>query len=420
MRGKQAPDGAFFMSAISSVQNRVTTIMPTPPPGPRLSTLILLSALGILPINIFLPSLTNMAVEFAVDYGVMSLALAAYAAVSACLLIVMGPLSDRFGRRPVILWGLAIFVTATFGCVAATDIRTFLACRMIQAVIAPTYAVALAVVRDTTSRERAAGKIGYIAMAWAVAPMFGPSVGGLLDEMFGWRASFWFLALFGIAVFALCWSDLSETNRSPSNTIAEQFRAYPELFASRRFWAYALCMAFSVGAFYAFLAGAPIASSAFALTPGTLGLYMGSITGGFMFGSYLAGRLAGRLPLNTTLIAGRIIACAGLLLGLALYISGVDHVTALFGPCMFVGISNGLTMPSANAGAISVRPKLTGSAAGLAGAITVMGGAVMSTITGAVLTEDNARVGLLFVMLGSATVALIAALIARHLERALD
>ncbi|PVB59479.1 Bcr/CflA family drug resistance efflux transporter [Labrenzia sp. 011] len=382
------------------------------------TTLILLSALGILPVNIFLPSLSNMAVEFAVDYGVIGLALAVYATVSAGLQIIMGPMSDRFGRRPVILWGLGIFVVATLGCATAPDIWTFLTCRMVQAVIVPTYAVALAIVRDTTSKEQAASKIGYIAMAWAIAPMLGPSFGGILDEAFGWRASFWFLASSGAVVLALCWVDLGETNREPSNTIAEQLQAYPELFKSRRFWAYALCMAFSIGAFYAFLTGAPLAAgSASELSPGVLGIYMGSITGGFMIGSYLAGRFAGRFPLTTTLIAGRTIACMGLLLGLFLYFFGVDHVMALFGPCMFVGVSNGLTMPSANAGAISVRPKLTGSAAGLASAIAVLGGAIMSTITGAVLTAENARWGLLLVMLGSATIALAAALCARHFER---
>jgi Bcr/CflA subfamily drug resistance transporter len=379
-----------------------------------------LSALGILPINIFLPSLTNMAAEFNVDYGVVGLALGIYAAVSACLQIVMGPLSDRFGRRPVILWGLTIFVIATIGCAVAPDVWTFLACRMIQAVIAPTYAVSLAVIRDTTSKEQAASKIGYVAMAWAVAPMLGPSFGGLLDETFGWRASFWFLVIFGIAVFALCWIDLRETNRSPTDTTAEQFRAYPELLGSRRFWAYALCMAFSVGAFYAFLAGAPLAAgSTFDLSPAMLGIFMGSITGGFMFGSFLSGRFASRFQLTTMLIAGRIVACVGLLLGLVLYVAGVDHVMALFGPCMFVGVSNGLTMPSANAGAISVRPNLTGSAAGLAGAISVAGGATMSAIAGAVLTAENAHYALLLVMLISAAIALAAALSARHLERAI-
>jgi Bcr/CflA subfamily drug resistance transporter len=392
--------------------------MPEPTHAPRLTTLILLSALAILPINIFLPSLNNVAAEFGVDYGVAGLALGAYALVSAGLQIVMGPLSDRFGRRPVILWGLAVFMAATIGCALAPDIWTFLACRMVQAAIAPTYAVALAAIRDTTGKEEAASRIGYIAMAWAVAPMLGPSLGGFLDELFGWRASFWFLAVFGIAVFVLCWIDLRETNRNPSDTLAEQFRAYPELLVSGRFWAYALCMAFSLGAYYAFLAGAPLATSAFDLSPATLGIYMGSITAGFMFGSFLAGRFASRLPLTTTLIAGRVVACAGLLLGLFLHFAGVDHVMALFGSCMFVGVSNGLTMPSANAGALSVRPRLTGSAAGLASAIAVTGGAAMSSIAAAVLTQENAFHGLLLVMLASATIALAAALGARRLERA--
>ena len=357
-----------------------------------------------------------MAADFGVDYGLIGLSLAAYAIVSACLQLVLGPLSDRFGRRPVVLGALAIFIVATFGCAVATDAWTFLACRMVQAVIAPTYAVSLAVIRDTTNREQTAARFGYLAMAWAIAPMLGQTAGGLLDQVFGWRVSFYLLALFGIAVLALCWTDLRETNTSRSMTMLEQYKAYPELFGSKRFLAYCLCMAASVGAFYTFLVGAPLAASAFDLSPAVLGLYMGSITGGFMLGSFLAGRLAGSFPEATLLIAGRTVACAGLLFGIALYFAGIDHVVALFGPCVFVGVSNGLTQPTANAAAISVRPTQTGSAAGLAGAITVAGASIMAAIAGAVLTEENARSGLLMVMLASANVALGASLFARHLE----
>jgi MFS family permease len=143
---------------------------------------------------------------------------------------------------------------------------------------------------------------------------------------------------------------------------------------------------------------------------------MGSITGGFMLGSFFAGRLAGNFPQASLLIAGRIVACGGLLFGIVLYLAGIDHVVALFGPCLFVGLSNGLTHPSANAAAMSVRATQTGSAAGLAGAITVAGASIMAAIAGAVLTEGNARSGLLVVMLASAIVALAAALFARQLE----
>lgn len=384
--------------------------------APRLSTLILLSALAILPINFFLPSLPQMADEFGVDYGLMGLSLAAYALVSACLQLVAGPLSDRFGRRPVTLWALAIFIVATIGCAMAPNAWTFLMCRMAQAVIAPTYAVSLAVIRDTTNKEQAASRFGYLAMAWAIAPMLGPTAGGLIDQALGWRASFYVLALLGMAVFALCWTDLRETNNSRSSSMLEQYKAYPKLLGSKRFLAYCLCMAFSVGTFYAFLSGAPLAAEALELTPAAFGLWMGSITGGFMIGSFLAGQLAGRLPATTIMIVGRMLACAGLLGGIALYLAGVNHVLALFGPCLFVGVSNGLTQPSANASALSVRPTHTGTAAGLAGALTVSGASTVAAIAAAVLSEENARPGMLIVMLGSASIALGAALLARHLE----
>jgi hypothetical protein len=104
------------------------------------------------------------------------------------------------------------------------------------------------------------------------------------------------------------------------------------------------------------------------------------------------------------------------LFGIALYFAGIDHVLALFGPCLFVGVSNGLTQPNANAAAISVRATQTGTAAGLAGAITVAGASIVAALSGAALTEENARSGMLMVMLASATIALGAALVARHLE----
>lgn len=378
---------------------------------PRLPTLVLLTALSVLSLNMFLPSLSNMAEEFQADYALVNLSIAGYAAGTAVLQLVMGPLSDRFGRRSVLLAGLMIFILASLGCVLATEIRVFLFFRLLQGAVIVGYVVSLAVIRDSARAQESASLIGYVSMAMAVAPMVGPMLGGALDELFGWRANFWAFAVFGIAVFAVCWVDLGETNKTPSETIMKQFRTYPELFRSRRFWAYALCMAFSTGSFYAFLGGAPmVASTVFEMSPATLGFYMGTITAGFALGSFLSGRYASRYPLTTMMIAGRIAACTGMVVGLALFLAGAVHVMALFGPCMFVGLGNGLTMPSSSAGALSVRPRLAGSASGLAGALTLAGGAVISSITGAILTEANGAYALLGMMLFSSLAALLAAL----------
>ncbi|WP_105385221.1 MFS transporter [Neorhizobium alkalisoli] len=199
---------------------------------------------------------------------------------------------------------------------------------------------------------------------------------------------------------------------------AQQFRAYPALFRVPRFWAYGLCMSFSVGAFYAFLAGAPLAAtSAFDLEPGVLGFFMGVTTLGYIFGSFLSGRYAGRVPLTTMMIVGRIVACACPIIGLTLFLAGFRSALTLFGPCILIGIGNGLTMPSANAGMLSVRPDLAGSSAGLAGAMTIGGGAVLSSATGAVLTQNNATYGLFTIILLSTATGLLAASLAAMAEK---
>lgn len=385
---------------------------------PRMLTLVTLTALSVLSLNMFLPSLPAMAGAFRVDYALMSLAVGGYLAVTAAVLLVLGPVSDRVGRRPVLLAALAVFTLASLACAVTDRFPVFLAARLAQGVIIAGWALSLAAIRDTAPPQEAASRIGFLGMAMAVAPMIGPVIGGALAAALGWRACFVAYAVLGAGSFALCWVDLGETNVRRPGTVADQVRAYPALLRARRFWGYALCMAFSTGSFYAFLAGAPLAAVAeLGLAPEVLGLAMGSITAGFTLGSFLSGRTAHRFPLTTMMIAGRTVAGTGLVAGLALAVAGVVHPATLFGAVILVGVGNGLTTPSSNAGALSVEPRLAGSAAGLAGALTVAGGAVVTSATGAIVTADRAVATLLAVMLACTAAALLAALDVRAADR---
>ena len=287
-----------------------------------------------------------------------------------------------------------------------------------QSAIVSGFALSRVIIRDTEPAQKAASLMGYLSIAWAIAPMLAPMFGGALDQLFGWRANFWAFLGFGATVLAVCWLDLGETNKTPSGTFAKQFKAFPSLFRSRRFWGYSLCMAFSMGALYAFLAAAPlVATAVFRMSPAMLGIYMGSTAAGFILGSFVSGRLAARYPLATMMVAGRAVACAGLAAGLSLLLAGITHEIFLFGSCVFLGFGNGVSMPSSSAGAMSVRPELVGSAAGLSGALTGAGGALMSGITGTILNEANAAFVLLGMMLLSSTLALLAALFVLWLDR---
>ncbi len=386
--------------------------------SPRLLTLILLAALSTLSLNLFLPSLTNIARDFEADYALVSLSIAGYLATTAVLQLVIGPMSDRFGRRPVLLCALSVFVVGSLGCLLARDIYSFLLFRALQAAIISGWVLSMAMIRDTRGEGEAASLIGYVAMSMAIAPMLGPMIGGLLDELFGWRSSFLLYCLFGTALLLLCWRDLAETNLSPSATFTAQFEAYPELLGSRRFWGYAVCGLFSTGSFYVFLAGVPlVAARQFSISPGQLGFYMGTITAGFAVGSFVAGRYSRRHALVTMMIAGRLIACAGLAMGLLLFLLGYAHGVTLFLATVFAGLGNGISMPSANTGAISIRPGLAGSAAGLVGASAVAGGALLTTFTGYLLEDGDAAIRLLGIMMSCALLALSAALYVRLIDR---
>ena len=198
---------------------------------PRLITLILLNGLAISSLNLFLPSLPGISVEFETSYALVNLSIAGYAAMTAVLQLVVGPMSDRFGRRPVILSSLLVFSLASLGCLLATDIASFLFFRMMQAAIISAHTVSYAVIRDSAQERKAASLMGYVAMAWAIAPMLAPVLGGTLDELFGWRASFWAFLLFGTAIFGLCLFDLHETNIHPSKLYMSSSKPIRNCFA---------------------------------------------------------------------------------------------------------------------------------------------------------------------------------------------
>lgn len=181
-------------------------------PAPHLATLVLLTALTVLTLNMFLPALPAMRAEFAVSEAVMGRAISLYMLAAAVLQLVLGPLSDRVGRRPVILGLLALYVLASAVCLLAQDITVFLVARTAQAVAVGGGILASAVVRDLFEGRTAAAKLSLIASAMAVAPMLAPMVGGLLETAFGWRSVFVTYALLGAGLLAWCLRDLGETH----------------------------------------------------------------------------------------------------------------------------------------------------------------------------------------------------------------
>jgi Bcr/CflA subfamily drug resistance transporter len=378
---------------------------------PQLPVLIILSALAVLPVNMFVPSLPSIAKDLNAEFFLVNLAVAGYAIAMAFTHLIAGALSDRFGRKPVALVALVIFTAASIGCSLANDIGTFLLCRLFQATVIAGYAVSLAAIRDTSDVGTVASRIGYVSSAWAAAPMIGPTIGGILDDYFGWRTTFVVFAVLGAGCLYLVTVHLRETNSHRTESFRVQLRGYGELGRSSRFWAYALCMAFGIGALYAFLGGAPLVAAQLGGTSSTLlGIYMGMVPAGFIVGSYVVGLASQRYAATVFILAGRILTCLGLLAGLGMLASGVTHPLAFFGPCVCVGVGNGLTMPAANARVLSIHPNLAGTASGLAAALTVVGAGIIASLSGVVVSASNAGLMVLGVMLTSTLLSLVAAM----------
>jgi len=375
---------------------------------PHILTLILMAGVSALNMSIFLPSLNQMAADFDTSYAMMQLSVSGYLAATAVLQIFVGPLSDKIGRRKVMIGALCIFAIASLGAYFAPTIETFLFFRVMQASVAAGMALSRAIVRDIVPQDQAASMIGYVTMGMALVPMVGPSIGGVLDQVFGWHATFLFLSIMGVVVMSLCIFDQGETVRGGGLSFADQVRGYPALFASPRFWGYALCMAFGSGAFFALLGGASfIAEGVFGMSPILSGFAIGAPAVGYAAGNFISGRYAVRFGINTLALSGMILTTVGLGTSLAIALAGFQSPALFFGFCVLLGLGNGLMIPNATAGLLSVRPHLAGTASGLGGALMIGGGAALSQFAGGLLTLETGTLPLQWIMFLTSAMAVL-------------
>lgn len=367
---------------------------------PHILTLILLASISALTMNIFLPSLPNIASELNSSTSILGLSVGIYLASSAVLQLIIGPFSDQFGRRPLILWSLIIFCISTLATVFVTNTAQFLILRVFQAISASCMVLARAIVRDTTeSIEKAGSKIAYVTMGMALVPMVGPAIGGLLDYQYGWEASFWLLFLLGLVILIIAFFDVGETLSDHNQSFLQQISTYPSLLRSKRFWGYCLSSAFVSGAFFSYLGGAPfVGNEVFGLEPKDLGFWFGAPAIGYVLGNFLSGRFSTKIGLDKMIFLGVTTALFGV--SISLTISLFDHgsVLSFFGLMTLVGLGNGMSIPNATAAMMSINPKLAGTAAGLGSAIMIGGGAGLSAIANFILIPGSSEIPLIMLM----------------------
>jgi len=316
----------------------------------------------------------------------------------------------------VLLAGLLAFVAGSVLCTLAPSIEALIGARVVQAVgAAAGMVLARAIVRDLHDRERSASVIAYLTTAMVVAPMLAPTVGALLIDAASWRTIFALSAVVGLAVLWQTARQLVETRGrgAVGGAPIRLLTGAGRLLRSPAFVAYAVQSTFAISVFFAFISGAPYFMLDVLQRPATeYGLYFILVSAGFMAGNLLAARITTRVGLDRMILIGSALALAATLLALALLASRPWLPIALFGPMLGAAFANGLTVPNAQAGAISVDPLLAGSASGLAGFLQMFTAALVSQAVGAL--QNGTPYPMLAFMTACAALSLVGFLLPRR------
>jgi MFS transporter, DHA1 family, multidrug resistance protein len=337
----------------------------------RIMLLLLVAMTGIAPISLYMlvPALPILAAAFGDGISIAQMTVSLYMVGIACSQMIMGPLSDRFGRRPVLLAGLGLMVAASVGCVFAQSLPQLIAARFLQALGGATgMVVSRAIIRDLYARERVGAMISLVIAVMMIAQMLSPLSGGLIETAFGWRAIFYVITVAALSITVAIVLALPETRRV--RVEGGGFRGdVGKLFTSRAFIGYMLCQVLASQIIFAFAGGGPyLVVTQMGRTSAEYGAWFATTGFAYLVGNLLCVRFAPRRSLEQLIWFGLALQVTGSLLNLCWSITGQNQVPSwLFGTQMIVMVGNAFVMANSAAGAISVRPEAAGTASGAMG-----------------------------------------------------
>jgi DHA1 family bicyclomycin/chloramphenicol resistance-like MFS transporter len=328
------------------------------------------------------PALPLLATTFGRDISIAQMTVSLYMVGIACSQIVMGPLSDRFGRRPVLLAGLGLMVVASIGGVFAQSLPELIAARFLQALGgASGMVISRAIIRDLYPRERIGAMISLVIAVMMIAQMLSPLTGGLIETAFGWRAILYLITALALSTTIGIALGLPETRREGSG--ARGFRGdVGKLFGSRAFVGYMLCQVLASQIIFAFAGGGPyIVVTQMGRSSAEYGAWFATTAFAYLIGNVFCVRLGPRHALEKLIWFGLALQVAGSALNFAWSLAGINDVPSwLFGTQMIVMFANAFVMSNSAAGAISVRPEAAGTASGAMGFLQMGLGALISQL----------------------------------------
>jgi len=360
-----------------------------------LLVLICISGIGPVTMNGVLPANTAIMQEFNVEFASVQAVLTVFFIATFVSQMVLGPLADRIGRRPVMMGGLSIFAIGSFLCSTATSMEMLLLFRFVQGFGAAVCTfLPRTIVRDIYSVDKAASMIGYMTTAMMLAPLFGPATGGWVTDNYSWRLMYVGLSVIGVLLVLLAYRFQYETVREKPNPSAaadsgvKTSHPIVELLKSRRFQGYMVLQAGAVGVYFAFLSGAQyVAMESRGLSASEYGIWFAMVAIGYLSGNLIAGRFSVRVGAVGMIKYGLIPLVVGTLLFWIL--SGWRHPFALFFPMLILAVSNGMSLPNMMSLTMSIRPELSATASGLTGSAQVLCGVVLTMIVGAMIPQGD-------------------------------
>jgi MFS transporter, DHA1 family, multidrug resistance protein len=355
---------------IANLQNPVRDRRSDKPYSPPIALIAVATGIGFCSLHMIVPAMPVLARAFDSSAGGVQLVLTLYFLGIAGGQLVYGPVSDRFGRRPVLIAGLGLFLVGTVLCGAAPTLSMLIVGRVAQALGACAGVVlGRAIIRDVYGRDAAARGIAIVMMAMTMGSAVSPAVGAWLTEWFGWRAIFVLLAAVGTMALGWTIARLAETRPEPlALNPREIARTYALLLSSRSFMCFALCTAFTSASWFTFIGSAPyLLSELLHEPPTTYGMLILLPMGGYIIGNGAAVRLTSRVGSSAMIVAGVTVSLAAgaIMAGWCVYpgLSGL----ALFVPLTLSAVGNGLSQPAALAAGLSVYPRVAGTASGFTG-----------------------------------------------------